>query len=272
MALYYDDFSGYAIGSVPNGYTFPWGDDGSVMSVESGNPVASSDRMLEVTQSSGNFTRVVVKWDAGECSGKTTVRARFSLILQRTGVGTTDMVTAWIPGSLVNGSGSSLATRTGYSHWSGVSRLRIRRTNNGPGTTLADVFSSAWPSGERVDFFAEIIRDGSSLEVRRWLAGDSRPEIASASVTDASALSESGFFGLALLSGSTSDVEAFPAWVYEIGVGTDGDPAPTGPLSTTEAFALRHNPRTNKVIPVLSSPTVTDIGANCVRPRVTKGY
>ena len=41
---------------------------------------------------------------------------------------------------------------------------------------------------------------------------------------------------------------------------------------TTEAFALRHNPRTNKVIPVLSAPTVTDIGANCVRPRVTKGY
>ena len=41
---------------------------------------------------------------------------------------------------------------------------------------------------------------------------------------------------------------------------------------TTEAFQLRHNPRTNKVIPVLSSPTVTDIGANCVRPRVMKGY
>ena len=39
-----------------------------------------------------------------------------------------------------------------------------------------------------------------------------------------------------------------------------------------EPFLLRHNPRTNKVIPVLSSPTVTDIGANCVRPRVTKGY
>ena len=57
-----------------------------------------------------------------------------------------------------------------------------------------------------------------------------------------------------------------------IGIGRNGDPAPTGPVGTTEAFALRHNPRTNKVIPVLSAPTVTDIGANCVRPRVTKGY
>jgi len=44
------------------------------------------------------------------------------------------------------------------------------------------------------------------------------------------------------------------------------------PPETTEPFLLRHNPRTNKVIPVLSSPTVTDIGATCVRPRVTKGF
>ena len=45
-----------------------------------------------------------------------------------------------------------------------------------------------------------------------------------------------------------------------------------GRTESAEPFLLRHNPRTNKVIPVLSSPTVTDIGANCVRPRVTKGY
>ena len=55
--------------------------------------------------------------------------------------------------------------------------------------------------------------------------------------------------------------------------------APTAQLPTnlvcgvsTEPFLLRHNPRTNKVIPVLSSPTVTDIGAACVRPRVMKGF
>ena len=45
-----------------------------------------------------------------------------------------------------------------------------------------------------------------------------------------------------------------------------------GASVSAEPFLLRHNPRTNKVIPVLSSPTVTDIGANCVRPRVTKGF
>jgi hypothetical protein len=62
--------------------------------------------------------------------------------------------------------------------------------------------------------------------------------------------------------------------LIEFGVGTDGDPAPTGPVGgvSTEPFLLRHNPRTNKVVPVLSSPTVTDLGATCVRPRVTKGF
>ena len=64
-----------------------------------------------------------------------------------------------------------------------------------------------------------------------------------------------------------------PGYARIVTVGTDGDPAPTGPVDVSaEAFTLRHNPRTNKVIPVLSSPTVTDIGAACVRPRVTKGY
>ena len=63
-------------------------------------------------------------------------------------------------------------------------------------------------------------------------------------------------------------------YVKIIAIGTDGDPAPTGPVGgiSAEPFALRHNPRTNKVIPVLSSPTVTDIGATCVRPRVSKGF
>ena len=78
--------------------------------------------------------------------------------------------------------------------------------------------------------------------------------------------------GFGLISGANSGGLFRMVHFSWIGVGTDGDPAPTGPLSTTEAFALRHNPRTNKVIPVLSSPTVTDIGAACVRPRVSKGY
>ena len=101
---------------------------------------------------------------------------------------------------------------------------------------------------------------------RQWAPGDPEPGV-QLEATDTT-YPDAGAPGIycRLSSGSMR------FWLYAFGWGTDGDPAPTGPLGTTEAFALRHNPRLNKVIPVLSSPTVTDIGANCVRPRVTKGY
>ena len=103
------------------------------------------------------------------------------------------------------------------------------------------------------------------VEVKFWLAGDSEPVDFDMSVSSSTAaLQVDGYAALTPFRNNIS--------CYGFGVGTDGDPAPTGPFGTTEAFALRHNPRTNKVIPVLSSPTVTDIGANCVRPRVTKGF
>ena len=86
--------------------------------------------------------------------------------------------------------------------------------------------------------------------------------------TDTALVGEIGWLGFGRLKNSN----VFNVFTF-VGVGTDGDPAPTGFVEVSaEPFQLRHNPRTNKVIPVLSAPTVTDIGANCVRPRVTKGY
>ena len=74
-----------------------------------------------------------------------------------------------------------------------------------------------------------------------------------------------------------NSVEGGPDLVLRLSTTSESPitPTPTNltcDLVSAEPFALRHNPRTNKVIPVLSAPTVTDIGANCVRPRVTKGY
>ena len=75
-----------------------------------------------------------------------------------------------------------------------------------------------------------------------------------------------------LSDGEVDTVEGYAAHKWGLAGNLPSDhpykAAPPGSVS----FLLRHNPRTNKVIPVLSSPTVTDIGANCVRPRVTKGY
>ena len=99
-----------------------------------------------------------------------------------------------------------------------------------------------------------------------WDEGDPRPATESLETTNSVSFTGSN---LSFLTARQQSI----AYVYSIGIGTDGDPAPTGPVDVSaEFFRLRHNPRTNKVIPVLSSPTVTDIGANCVRPRVTKGY
>ena len=116
--------------------------------------------------------------------------------------------------------------------------------------------------------FMELTRNGSAAEAR-WWDGDvgDRPASATSSATSTTDRTE----GPCGLYGYQNDGNTY--FVKTLAIGTDDDPAPTGPVGVSEEpFLLRHNPRTNKVIPVLSSPTVTDIGAACVRPRVTKGF
>ena len=60
-------------------------------------------------------------------------------------------------------------------------------------------------------------------------------------------------------------------WGLESNLPT-GHPYIQFPPGYAEPYRFTHHPRLHKVIPTLSSPTVTDIGAACVRPRVTKGY
>jgi len=111
-------------------------------------------------------------------------------------------------------------------------------------------------------------KNGNDSGVKGWLATAEEPSGWGAEGSTG-IQSQAGVPGFSL---SITDAQIY--YLYGFGVGTDGDPAPTGPVGgvSAEPFLLRHNPRTNKVIPVLSSPTVTDIGATCVRPRVTKGF
>ena len=80
----------------------------------------------------------------------------------------------------------------------------------------------------------------------------------------------------ALSDADRQKIEGYLAWKWGLEANLPADhpykAAAPAAAPAAEPFQLRHNPRTNKVIPVLSAPTVTDIGANCVRPRVTKGY
>ena len=106
----------------------------------------------------------------------------------------------------------------------------------------------------------------NQLKAKVWAEGDTEPAW-QIETTDSNLSLSSGWAGHVGFAVDDNVYYNFTAF------GWDGDPAPTGPVDVSaEPFLLRHNPRTNKVIPVLSSPTVTDIGANCVRPRVSKGF
>ena len=129
---------------------------------------------------------------------------------------------------------------------------------SGFGTGVSDYTAYHWMG---------VSAQGSSLEFSSW-DGEASDRIATPLFSTTST-NLSGARPVGLINSNPS----YYGYLTHIAVGTDGDPAPTGPVDVSaEPFLLRHNPCTNKVIPVLSSPTVTDIGANCVRPRVTKGF
>ena len=159
-----------------------------------------------------------------------------------------------------NGAGGSSETGITINNLEAFGEYRLTRIS--PGFLVLSSFSYTADVAHNA-----LLRSNGTNDhkIYLWGEGDSRPE--TPVIQDTTSVS---FIGseLTFLFGQPNRF----GLIYSIGIGTDGDPAPTGPLSTTEAFQLRHNPRTNKVIPVLSSPTVTDIGSNCVRPRVTKGF
>ena len=235
MAQYYTDFSNPNAASE---WTSRWASVSSI-SVQS----EGTENYLEIISgaSSGRF---FVSWDTVPSAAQVNVLMRVS--------GSTDRrIFARGSGAAASETGWMLGRRT-------PNDARVARYVNGE--LITDVDMTVFVSATSDMVFSEANLDGSSLQWREWLASDPAPDWMAS--TDSSAISGAGQTGIFFFEADT----ALKVWSFA--VGTDGDPAPAGPVS----FLLRHNPRTNKVIPVLSSPTVTDIGANCVRPRVTKGY
>ena len=139
----------------------------------------------------------------------------------------------------------------------------LRLMKHTPGSSSLES-TSATTTERRSWWWTRITITGSSLLARFWEGAlEDENDTREMTATDSSYTSPA-FAGVRTINGIARFTHFY--------VGTDGDPAPTEPLGGAEPFLLRHNPRTNKVIPVLSSPTVTDIGATCVRPRVTKGF
>jgi len=217
MTQFFEDFRGKTLDSTPPEFSVAWEGPLSLL-VKAGNPLAGSANHLQVIPTStGSFRRTAVKWDVGTTSGKTTVRflAQFS------------PANVTIPGAFLSGSGAT-AQRTGYVQWWG-SNHRLSKYDNGGDSAIASGSTPLSSSGTPTYYF-EIIRDGALVEVRAWDVGGTRPATADASVTDATPLPVAGFFGISYLTNSSPTME-----VYEIAVGTNGDTAPTAPVSTGPA-------------------------------------
>ena len=214
MAQYFEDFRGKTLDSIPADFSVVWEGPLSLI-IKAGNPLAGSDTHLQVVPTSnGGFKRTAFKWDVGTTSGKTTVRFLAKFFPNN----------ATIPGAFLSGSGVS-ATRKGYANWWGGNN-RISKYANGGETAIAFGNTSLSGSGNPTYYF-EIIRDGALIEVRSWDILGQRPATADVSVTDGSPLPVDGFFGISYLTNTNPIME-----VYEIAVGTEGNPAPTGPVAT----------------------------------------
>ena len=239
MAQYYTDFSEP---NAVNEWTSRWV-SGASISVQS----EGAENYLQIITPETNGRRFI-SWDAVPDAAQVNVLMRSSGDFDRR------IITR---GSGSSGGESGWAIGRNAATGATITRYRDGGINQFASETNVSV------SADDVTL-SEANSNGNDHEYREWPVGGSAPDWL---------LSASSIF---VVEAGRTGVFIFPAnatrKIWTFAVGTDGDPAPTGPLSTTEAFALRHNPRTNKVIPVLSSPTVTDIGANCVRPRVSKGY
>ena len=255
MGQYFTDFRDDPIApGLPANWTFRW--SSFTASIESGNPLDGSS-VAFVAIPNGSFSREAASWDAVPEAGVIAVRVDglFSFVATQS---LNNIVSPVICGS------GTQATRTGYFVFIRRSGdVELFRAVNGTEVKVANTNRTAIITDVRCIIELSINANGL-IELYFWEQSEAKPALPLLSYTDPSPLSAGwcGWF-------DTGAPTANGVKLYSISAGTDGDPAPTGPA---EPFQLRHNPRTNKVIPVLSAPTVTDIGANCVRPRVTKGY
>lgn len=217
MAQYFEDFRDAVLDSTPSYFTTPWGAFLSAV-VKAGNELPGSNRHILITPSGGSFVRAALKWGDIVTSGKTAVRALIEFT-PTNGINTQNSI---FPGCVVSGSGTS-TTRTGYVHWYRDNDA-ISKYNNGSDGSIATRVITL--STSLIRLYVETTRDGSTIEVRSWLYGGSRPTIPDLTITDASPLPVSGWVGFSYLAGSAAPTGK----LLSIAAATNGDAVPTGPV------------------------------------------
>ena len=271
MAEAFEDFDDYSTGVLTGPWEDTWGSYNiqEVVAVPSDNLAEQSAGLgaqaLRLNSHASSSNRRATKYTDLSGSAEDEIFAV---------VGGSEAASRTIPTLHLRGGGTTEATRNGYILFirSGSNNFGIRRKLNGSNNTrVSGTFADGWWSDAALVVRFKATESGASviLQAKVWRLGiDDEADAVTINNTDTTPPAH-GWLGIGHINVGTETKGFFGS----VGFGTDGDPAPTGPLDVSaEPFQLRHNPRTNKVIPVLSSPTVTDIGAACVRPRVTKGY
>ncbi len=215
MALGFTDWSGYTLNARPSDWTLRGGDSSYGIVRE-----ASGQRYLDLLIT--NTGRNLLTWDLLDTAPGTD-EIDVYVVYRRPAVSQGGEFSAQVG---VRGSGSA-STIEAYilgprstQPYPGSEYLRAGRyTNGGNFTILSDyetnTLSDTW-------YCSRIRISGTSIKMRRWLEGDPEPSTWDNETTD-SVISGEGWVGLFGFNDSETHVKAF-------GVGTNGDPAPTGPV------------------------------------------
>ena len=249
MGQLYRAFTDTAIGDQPSGTTLK-------RNAAAGNYTRQDDGTNEVLRyraTSGGTAARGLAYDDAVCSGQTEMLAQIRDA--NNSVPSSGRLLLFASDGPDNEYGASLGTN-----------FTVYRRVNGSYSALAQ-YEFSVPSSVYYNIRFQVTPGSpNQIKAKVWTEGDTEPAW-QIETTNSNLSLSSGWAGHVGFATNDNVYYKFASF------GWDGDPAPTGPVGVSEEpFLLRHNPRTNKVIPVLSSPTVTDIGANCVRPRVSKGY
>jgi len=235
MAQFFDDFRSAVVGAPSPDFTPMWG--AGPNTVISGNPEVGSSRSVKFFHNGdGSYGRTAASWRNIQSEGKTSVRVLLSYVQHTNSPGA-------IVGPMLSATGSA-ATRSGYVVWSGAN-FRLSKYENGSDSSVASSTGSS--ANVFITKNIEIVRDGANISVWIWPHLTSRPVAPELSYTDPLPLPVSGYVGISLLLAlGIRETE-----LHSIAVGTNGDPAPTGPIT----------PSLNTPI----NPSVTDLLATSAR-------
>lgn len=218
MPQYFNDFTQYMVGSPPHDFSdaYSTGTDKQIIN----DPDNTGNKFLELTAQSAAFDREAYTWDAIVPGPETTnyeILAKF-----RTKQEAVDRT--WLCGSVGGSDGAETMYVGAADRRSGQSRVsQLAKYVSGSFTELGSVDSpdaiQQWKRGK-------FQKTGTTLRIKTWLDADPEPSTWDIELTDTS-LSSGGKIGLAYISQTNAgDKAEFDFFA----VGTNGDPAPTGPV------------------------------------------